>query len=267
MKKKEISRPARHKYESDIRHRINYAREVLKSQSKFFRRHFGAVESEFKSDVSRITFADIAISENINKLLIENFPKDNFCSEEMDAHSKSIHLNGDFSWLLDPVDGTNNFALGFPMCSISLSLLHEGFPIYGMVYDYSIDSIIEGGEGFGLFHNGKSLKLHDNKCEIQRIIGIQFPINEKEESALRPLLSKFKVRAIGSSVIMSTLSAKGYLFGIFDNRPKVWDLASGYAFAKAVGKPFNFIKNNPFPLESFHPALPQYPYFSGKIIL
>ena len=263
MKKKPISRQAKHMVDLEIRHRINAGREVVKEQGAFFARHFGQVSSEWKKDLSRVTFADIAISENIFSTLIKLFPKDNFCSEEMSTKESPIHLNGDFSWILDPVDGTNNYALGFPLCAISLALLYEGMPIYGILYDYSIDSVIEGGAGHGLHQNNQALNLISKELRSQEIVGMQFPLEPKILELCAPILEKFKIRAFGSSALLSTWVAKGYLWGAIDTRSKVWDIAASYAFAEAVGNSFNFIEKSPFPLNTFHTSIPKCPYFTG----
>ena len=134
MKKKSLSRQAKLKLDVEIRHRINAGRVAIKDQIVFFRRHFGQVSSDWKADASRVTFADIAISENLFASLNKDFSDDDYCSEEMSSKDVPLELKGDFAWVIDPVDGTNNFALGFPLCGISLALLYNGIPIYGFVH-------------------------------------------------------------------------------------------------------------------------------------
>ena len=102
MKKKSLSRQAKLKLEIAIRHRINAGRVAIKDQIPFFRRHFGQVSSDWKADASRVTFADIAISENLFACLKNDFADDDFCSEEMSTNASPIELSGDFSWVLDP---------------------------------------------------------------------------------------------------------------------------------------------------------------------
>lgn len=264
MKKKSLSRQAKLKLEMAIRHRINAGRVAIKDQIAFFRRHFGQVSSDWKADASRVTFADIAISENLFATLKKDFSNDDFCSEEMSSKDSSIKLTGDFAWVLDPIDGTNNFALGFPLCCISLALLHEGVPVYGFVYDFSVNSLLEGGNGFGFLKDQqKCVSLRDDR-EAQQIIGMQFPIEPSLFQKLTPIFSTFKIRALGSSTLLGSLATQGYLSGVLDVRAKVWDIAATYALAEAVGNGFNFLCDSPFPLREFHPSLPQCPYFTGS---
>ena len=81
MKKKSLSRQAKLKLDVEIRHRINAGRVAIKDQIVFFRRHFGHVSSDWKADASRVTFADIAISENLFASLNKDFSDDDYCSE------------------------------------------------------------------------------------------------------------------------------------------------------------------------------------------
>lgn len=263
MKKKALSRPAKNKQALALRHRINVGRVAIKEQVAFFRRHFGRVSSDWKADASRVTFADIAISQKLFACLEAVFPKDNYCSEEMASADAPLHLNGDFSWILDPIDGTNNFALGFPFCAISLALLHEGMPVYGFVYDYSIDVILEGGEGLGFYQDQQVYHPLEKDPTIEQMIGLQFPIDADLLKDCLPLINRYKVRALGSSTLLGALSAKGYLTGVMDTRARVWDIAASYAFAHAVGNRFHFLGQSPFPLQSFHPGLPSCPYYTG----
>lgn len=266
MKKKSLSRQAKLKLEIAIRHRINAGRVAIKDQIAFFRRHFGQVSSDWKADASRVTFADIAISENLFACLKNDFADDDFCSEEMSTNASPIELSGDFSWVLDPIDGTNNFALGFPLCGISLALLHEGVPVYGFVYDFSINSLFEGGPSYGLLKDQQKYASLSNDIEAQKIIGLQFPIEPGLFKKLIPIFSDFKIRALGSSTLLGTLAAQAYLEGVLDVRAKVWDIAATYALAKAVGNEFHFFNESPFPLREFHPSLPTCPYFTGSKI-
>ena len=105
----------------DLKHRVNAARVAVLDQVEFFTRYFGEVNSEWKPDDTRVTFADFAISERIIAELRSSFPEDDFCSEESNPQDECITLSGKYAWILDPIDGTNNYALGIPMCAISLA--------------------------------------------------------------------------------------------------------------------------------------------------
>ena len=264
MKEKVLSRQAKIKLDAEIRHRVNAGRVAVQGQVSFFKRHFSQVSSHWKQDASRITFADLAISENLFLSLEEDFPKDDFCSEEMSPKKGTITLGDQFSWVLDPIDGTNNFALGFPLCAISLALLYKGVPIYGFVFDYSLEVLYEGGPSMGLWQGGKKIKPLETAHKSERILGLHFPLSQSIHNKIQDLLMTYKVRSLGSSTLMCALVAKAYLYGVIDTRCKVWDIAATYALVGAAGLEFNFIGESPFPLIKFNTNLPNCPYYSGN---
>eukprot|EP01035_Chromulina_nebulosa_P060138 gene60138-82282_t len=91
--------------------RIAAAKEAVLSQTDLLHREFGRAKSEWKSDGSRVTAVDVAISENIFSALGAQFAGDQFFSEELADTDQPIPVTARFSWVLDPIDGTNNFAL------------------------------------------------------------------------------------------------------------------------------------------------------------
>src|SRR5471032_1359819 len=114
--------------------RIAAAKHAVLAQTGLLHREFGRAESRWKSDGTRVTAIDIAISENIFRELRAQFPADQFLSEELAETAAPIPVTATFSWVLDPIDGTNNFALGIPHCAISLGLCVHGEPVYGTIY-------------------------------------------------------------------------------------------------------------------------------------
>ena len=246
-----------------FRHRINAGRVSINAQRAFFKRQFGQVSSEWKEDATRVTFADFAISENLSVSLRRDFPEDIYCSEEANPQDEVQILDSEFAWVVDPIDGTNNYALGFPVCAISLALLHKGIPVYGFVYDYSTDSLLEGGPKFGAFRDQKKIiRVHSSEA-VQTILGLHFPMDGELLDRLKPLMTRHRVRCIGSGTLSAALVAIGYLTGVVDNRVKVWDIAAAYAICVGAGMKFEFMEKNPFPLKDFHPKMEFCPYFAG----
>ena len=250
-------------FDVKLRHRINAGRVAINSQRAFFKRQFGQVASEWKEDATRVTFADFAISENLLVALRRDFSEDVYCSEEANPQDEVQVLDSEFAWVVDPIDGTNNYALGFPVCAISLALLHEGVPVYGFVYDYSTDSLLEGGEGAGVFRKQKKMLRTHRSTDAQTMVGLHFPMDDKLLDCLKPLMTRHRVRCIGSSALSAALVATGYLAGVLDTRVKVWDIAAAYAICAGAGIEFKFTEKSPFPLKDFHPEMGYCPYFAG----
>ena len=145
---------------SDILSRIEAARRAVLPQTELLHREFGRAESSWKSDGSRVTAVDVAISENIFSELRPQFPADQFFSEELAETDAPIPVTAEYSWVLDPIDGTNNFALGLPHCAISLGLCVRGEPVYGVVYDLSRRIMMHGGPGFGVRDGEREVRVN-----------------------------------------------------------------------------------------------------------
>ena len=252
------NRQAQAQFDVQLRHRINAGRVAVKEQMAFFGRQFGQVASEWKEDDTRVTFADFAISENLFAALRRDFAQDDYCSEEASPQDEVIELGEGFAWVVDPIDGTNNYALGFPVCAISLALLYGGVPVYGFIYDYSTQALLEGGAGFGLQRNQKKVNRDRMAVDAQTMLGLHFPMDAELVDQLKPLLAKYRVRCFGSGALTAAYVATGYLTGVVDFRIRVWDIAAAYALCE-----FKFIGESPFPLKQFHPQMDFCPYLAG----
>ena len=132
---------------------------AVQAETALLHREFGRAESRWKSDGTRVTAVDIAISENIFRALRARFPEDQMFSEELPDGTAPIPVTSRFGWVMDPIDGTNNFALGIPYCAISLALIERGEPVYGVVYDLGRRVLMHGGPGFGMFDGGEEGRL------------------------------------------------------------------------------------------------------------
>lgn len=250
-------------FEAELRHRINAGRVAVQAQTALFARQFGQVVSEWKADHTRVTFADFAIAENVFALLQRDFSNDDYCSEEANPSDEVLSLNAKFAWVIDPIDGTNNYALGFPICAISLALLHDGVPVYGFIYDYSSDSLLEGGAGFGLQCNQQRVHRDRMAANAQSMLGLHFPMAPDLVDRLKPLLAKYRVRCLGSGTLNAAYVATGYLTGVVDFQIKVWDIAAAYALCAGTEIRFQFLAGSPFPLKRFHPQMGCCPYWAG----
>ena len=111
---------------SPLLERIEAGKAAVLAQTALLHREFGKAESRWKSDGTRVTAIDIAISENIFRTLRAQFPGDQMFSEELPEGDGPVAVKSQYGWILDPIDGTNNFALGIPHCAISLGLIERG---------------------------------------------------------------------------------------------------------------------------------------------
>ncbi len=249
---------------SEVENRIQYAGRIVDEQIPVFQKYLGRVESDWKYDGSRVTEADHAISDAFRDALLSLFPEDQFFSEELDHEAGVVERFSRFSWLIDPIDGTNNFARGLPNCSISLALLEHGVPIYGYIYDYGLRSVLHGGPGKGVFINKDLIRPSWDLPWDQSLVTTQ-TTSKKESIACNAELQKhFKIRCYGSSAIHMGYAAIGITDGVVAFKVNSWDIAAGLAMMEAAGGCTVYFDTNPFPLNQFDVTAPPIGYVSGS---
>lgn len=244
--------------------RIEAARRAVVAQTELLHREFGRAESKWKSDGSRVTAVDIAISENIFRELRVQFPSDQYLSEELADTAGPIAVTTRFSWVLDPIDGTNNFALGLPHCAIALALCEAGEPVYGVVYDLSRRTLLHGGPGFGMHDGARETRVSTGAVTRETLVGFHSPFDK----ALMPLavgvLSQFKIRGLGSATLHLAYVAAGLLDGCVDYNVKIWDLAAAIPLVRAAGGEVHFLNGEQLPLRQFDLQMKRIVYVAGS---
>ncbi|NDV61171.1 inositol monophosphatase family protein [Puniceicoccales bacterium CK1056] len=235
-----------------FRHRVNAARVAIRNQTGFFNQQRGRVSSEWKPDETRVTFADFAISEKICEELRRSFPDDQFLSEESGLLDEVVPVESRYSWVLDPIDGTNNYALGMSACAISLALMKQGHPVYGLIYDGSTGELLEGGSGRPILVDGKKFTPANRPFEKRTsIIALHFPLPAGRPRQFEALLETYRVRSLGSASLHLAYVALGRIDGVIDERVRIWDVAAACALIEASGRKIIYMDENPFPMKAF----------------
>lgn len=237
--------------------RIKVGRQAVEAVQPYFHSRLGRVSSRWKPDRTRVTEADHEISRRIFASLAAVFPDDDLCSEESERREGGVSLRGTYAWVLDPIDGTNNFALGLPNCGISLALLKDGWPIYGWIYDGSRQVLLAGGPGREVTLGEEILtsEITLGRPPQTTYLAVHTPWRGNVHEKLSPLLEHCKIRALGSSALHLALLASGVFQAVVDYNVKIWDVAGGLAIGEALGYSFYFFKDSPFPLENFDVAM------------
>jgi len=244
--------------------RITAAQSAVLAQTELLHREFGRAESRWKHDGTRVTAIDVAISENIFRDLAARFPDDQFLSEELPEAVSPVAVTARFAWVLDPIDGTNNFALGIAHCAISLALCEQGEPVYGVVYDLSRRVLIHGGPGCGVWDGTRAARVSTAPISREALVGFHSPA----EPALAPLaagvVGNFKIRGLGSATLHLAYVAIGLLDGCVDYNVKIWDLAAAIALVRGAGGEVHFLNCAPLPLREFDLHMKKIVYVGGS---
>jgi myo-inositol-1(or 4)-monophosphatase len=239
------------------------AREAVLAQTDFLHAQFGKVESRWKSDGTRVTAADIAISEGVFAFLGARFPEDQFFSEELNDSGSPIEVRSRFAWILDPIDGTNNFALGIPHCAIALALVDNGIPVYGAIYDLSRRVLMHGGPAFGAWNGDHPCRVSTTEPRRESLIGFHSPYDKALVEGAKGVLSQFKIRGLGSATLHLAYVAAGLLDGAIDYNVKIWDLAAAIPLCEAAGGEVRFLNGPQLPIRQFNLRMSRIIYVAG----
>jgi len=199
---------------------------------------FERVSAQEKADGSLLTEADTEMQIKTQAFLAKHWPQFAFLGEESTQQEQETAMNSDSGcWILDPVDGTSNFAIGIPVYSVSLALMVKGTILAGLVYDPSRDEMFCARIGQGANINNKPLKVSTPKQTLKQCSGI---IDFKRLAA--PLATKLATqcpyssqRSFGSVALDWCWIAAGrgqiYLHGA----QNIWDYAAGWLILHEAG--------------------------------
>jgi myo-inositol-1(or 4)-monophosphatase len=249
---------------SELLNRIAAGKRAVLAQVELLHREFGRAESRWKADGTRVTAVDIAISEGIFRDLVAEFPADQYFSEELAGAAEPIPVHARFCWVLDPIDGTNNFALGIPHCAISLALCEHGEPVYGVVYDLSRRTLMHGGPGFGVYDGERPVRADTAPITKETLVGFHSPFDKSLMPLASSVLSHFKIRGLGSATLHLAYVANGLLAGCVDFNVRIWDLAAAIALVRAAGGEVRFLNGDRLPLREFDLKMKPIVYAAGS---
>ena len=207
---------------------------VKQAADKYFNTATTIIEKESAANI--VTDADL----NVQSFLMENLksllPNSSFLCEENDVTSTDT----EFVWIIDPIDGTTNFARGLYECAISVGLIKNGVSVLGVVYAPRMNLLFNATKGGGAFCNGE--KIHtSNKSFSQSILCTAFCLYHKEYASIcadimlkaLPLCSD--IRRFGSCAIELCLLACGKCDLYFEYRICPWDYAGAYLILTEAG--------------------------------
>jgi myo-inositol-1(or 4)-monophosphatase len=173
----------------------------------------------------------------IVKTIKERFPHHLFLSEET-LRQKG---NGDYRWIIDPLDGTTNFIHSYPMFSVSIALEYQNRTVLGVVFDPLRDELFHAIKGSGTFLNNKRIRVSETDMLEKSLIATGFPFRKKEMidnylAAFKIIFEKVSdIRRAGSAAIDLAYIAAGRVEGFFELNLSPWDIAAGSLLITEAG--------------------------------
>ena len=208
------------------------------------------IERGLKNDKSMITLADTESEEVIKKIILENFPDHSFVGEETDV----VRKNGPYTWYVDPVDGSRNFAHKIPFFAVSISLIHKTEILLGVVYNPATRQLFYTEKGKGAYLNDKP--IHVSKSDKAKSIitvssGRKLPDLKFKRALLYELPDKIipTVRDIGCTSLDLAHVARGSTEGDIKLGLKTYDAAAGILLVLEAGGTVTGINGNDWELK------------------
>jgi len=199
-----------------------------------------------------VTVADIEAEEAVVSVLKSYFPGHNFVAEE----NKYENTGSEYTWIIDPLDGTSNFAYGLPIFCVSIALAENNEVIAGVVYDPTRDELFSAGKDRGAFLNGKKISVSPvNKLtESLLITGFYYDRgNDMVENLekIRQFLSYpvIGLRRLGAAALDLSYVASGRACGYWEFKLSPWDFAAGKLIVEEAGGKVSGRHGEPVPLE------------------
>lgn len=195
-----------------------------------------SLPEEYKDDSSIVTEADRAVEAFLIQHLSEVVPDANFLAEESGKSGKESK----YQWIIDPLDGTTNFAHGFPYFAISVALAYNGIPIVGAIYNPLRDEIFSAYTGGGAFLNGHTISVSPREDEERLLVSFGTPCNESEcdwfwETVYKVTHAVHSYRKLGSASLDMAYVACGRLDASLFGPLSWWDIAAGMVIVQEAG--------------------------------
>jgi len=214
-------------------------------------KHFGRVKTiGFKAGAvtNLVTNVDQDIESYLKKSIRKQFPEDSILAEESPLENE----NAPRRWVIDPLDGTTNFAHGLPMFCISVGVEEEGKIIAGAVYDPAHEEMFFAIKGKGATLNRRKIKV-SNIARLEQallVTGFPYDVHEHPERSLpyfNGLIQKAQgLRRLGSAALDLCYVAMGRFDGFFEVHLHPWDTAAGTLILKEAGGRITDFEGNPF---------------------
>jgi myo-inositol-1(or 4)-monophosphatase len=230
---------------------LSFAIETAREAGQLLLEKFGRITSVTKKgDINLVTEADLASEALIVEKIKSYYPRHSILAEE----SGDAVVMGDdeiWKWIIDPLDGTTNYAHGYPCFCVTLALEHNGEIVIGVTFDPTRDELFAAESGHGATLNGKPIRVSstDKLGDALIVTGFPYDFKQRENFARHLtdfLLSSRGVRRDGSAAIDMAYVACGRFDGFWEEGLNPWDVAAGKLLIEEAGGVITYYDGLPF---------------------
>lgn len=214
--------------------------ELAREAGALLMEHLGTgVSMELKGEIDPVTELDRRVEKLLVERISKSFPDHAFLAEE---DTRTTNSSG-WLWVIDPLDGTTNYAHGYPCFSVSMALKFRGVTHLGVVYQPATDEMFSALAGEGAWLNGRRLAVSAQKELSRAFLVTGFPYNLRRPGVLDRNLKRFEkllgrsfaVRRDGSAAYDLACVAAGRFDGYWEENLKNWDTSAGVLLVREAG--------------------------------
>ncbi|MGA2526771.1 MAG: inositol monophosphatase family protein [Smithellaceae bacterium] len=216
----------------------NFAEEIARRAGALLKEKFSQEhEIHYKGEINLVTEADKFSEDLIVTAISRNFPDHGILSEE----SPAIVGAGKMRWIIDPLDGTTNYAHGYPVFCVSIALEKDEIIILGVIYDPMREEMFIAVRSEGAYLNGKKLSVSPTHDISRSLLATGFPydIRNSKENNLGYFNSMAKeaqaIRRAGAAALDIAYVAAGRFDGFWELKLMPWDMAAGLLMVEEAG--------------------------------
>ncbi len=217
---------------------LTVAADAARRAGRILRENIGGERKiSYKGDINLVTEMDTRSEHTIVDAIREAFSDHGIIAEE----ETQISNTSGYRWIIDPLDGTTNYAHGYPCFSVSIALEFENEIITGVVYDPMRDELFSAQKGKGARLNGKKIAVSGIDTLLKSLLSTGFPYDRKvsEKNNMeyfhRLLMASQEVRRDGSAALDLCSVAAGRFDGFWELKLKPWDVAAGSLIVREAG--------------------------------
>jgi myo-inositol-1(or 4)-monophosphatase len=213
--------------------------------------YFGKVEVEYKADVDLVTEADRKAEKLIVERIRSQFPGHDITGEE----GTRTDTGSEFRWYIDPLDGTTNFAHGYPVFCVSMALEYRGERIAAVVFDPTRNELFAAEKGAGTRLNDRQVRVSKVNSLAESLIATGFPSHKRHKNPNihfyhQITLRTHGIRRAGSAALDLSYVACGRFDGYWEFNLNPWDTAAGVLLVQEAGGTVTGLYGAPFELAS-----------------
>ncbi|MBC7910662.1 MAG: inositol monophosphatase [Pyrinomonadaceae bacterium] len=219
---------------------LNFAIQTARDAGRVLAERFGrAIEVNNKGDIDLVTESDLAAERLIVERIKSYYPRHTILAEES-GETIAVIEESEWKWIVDPLDGTTNYAHGYPCFCVSIALERAGTVEIGVIYDPTRDELFAAERGQGATLNGRSVRVSETDDLNRALLCTGFPYNVRERGDFARHFHNFimhaqGVRRDGSAALDLAYVACGRFDGFWEEGLNPWDVAAGVLLLEEAG--------------------------------